>query len=489
MKKQLRVAGFILVMVSVFASCKKNDLPTKAAVNGKSNALGGDGRWDLLGFGLDAAGDYLAESSVSDAPIIDMVRFEADYLHRLNVNTATMGKNESYVGYSAIEYSRDYSKRKSVDGDGFVKIKGTDESSIENGTKNFSGSVKKSTEDQSIDKYSTRYSYARFEMWHRVKRIRFNGDVDAALLSQYLMPDFVANLAVLSPDQLVERYGTHIMTDISIGGKIKVDYSGVIVNTSDYDKKSKQTKMGLGFSILGIFGININSDKTTTEITEAKNETRSRSWTANYIGGTNTGQSISIDRDGYSSENFNMASWQSSITPQNAALIDVENTIFLYDLITDPVKKEAVRIAVINHINSRQIEETGEVPIYVYGGIHGPDHYFTPTNEPTIGNGGFRNEGIAFYAFNTQKPGTVGIYSHYNPRTTDHYFTTDSRQVIASGFNREGIVFYAYPSSIPGSIPIYSHFHSRGGDHYFTPNSFTIGAGWVAEGIAFYGVR
>lgn len=494
MKKQMKKVAMILVVTGTIISCKKIETIQSSANSDlkiKTTASGGDGKWDLLGYGLDASGDILNPNSISDAPIFDMARFENDFRSRMDVNTTTEGTEKYFGGASAYEYLKDVSTSRSFDVNGNATIKGTNSSTGQPATDllNFTGSIKKNSSDQTINAYSSRYSYASYEVSQRIKRLRFTQDVNIDLLVQYLTPQFVNNVATQSADYLVNRYGTHVMLDISIGGKLSFNYSGAITNESDYEKNTKAVKVGLGFSLLKIIGINISTDKTQEEITKIVNETRSKEYIGKFYGGTNSGKSISIDKDGNSSENINIASWQQSITDRNAALIAVGRTIFLYDLITDPIKKALVKTAVEKHIKNSQLNI---LPTEVYEFYNGRANRHANALDPNMhdkypGSGWGPND-QAFKAYPFSYYSTVPIYQFFSELYNDRILTTNINFNQAS-YRYDGIMFYGYTSQISGAVPIYQFSLTKGGpDHFYNPdpNAALPFPNWKRDGVAFW---
>jgi len=494
MRKQTKMAYLILAFVAIVSGCKKNEISKSGSdVSVKSSVnSAGDGKWDVLGYGLDVTRDLLDISSVSDVSIFDMKRIETDLLSKIDVNTTTEGTEKYYGGYSALDYLKDITTKKSLGISGNFGFGGTDAEQAAGGKNIFTGSLSKNSSDQNIKTFSSKYSYATYEVSQRVKRIRFNGDVSMESLMQYLTPEFVNNVATKSADDLVKRYGTHVMLDISIGGRLRFNYSGYIENASDSNKKTKSVKAGLGFSVLKLIGVNINSDMSKEEVTKITTETRNREYTGKFYGGTNSGRSVSIDKDGNTTENINIASWQQSINDRNAALLDVGKAVFLYDFIADPVKKEQVKAAVEKHIKDSQPKELGEVPVYAYRNSSNGDRYFTPDDKPFIGNDvNFRKEGISFYAFSKPTEGAVPVNAYRNSRNGDRYFTPDDKPFIGNdvNFRKEGIAFYAFAAPAEGTVPVFAYRNSKNGDRYFTPNDQPfIGndVNFRKEGIAFH---
>ena len=62
----------------------------------------------------------------------------------------------------------------------------------------------------------------------------------------------------------------------------------------------------------------------------------------------------------------------------------------------------------------------------------------------------FRYEGIGFYAYPVQQPGTLPVYRFFNNNAGGHFYTigeAEKNTVIQNydWFRYEGIGFYAYP--------------------------------------------
>lgn len=483
MKKLL----FLLIPVTMFWSCKRQDDISPSKNGGKTQTLSaGDGVWDRLGYGLDVTGDILRLNTTSDSPIFDVKRFANDNPTRIDVSTTTEGTEQYYGGASAVDYVKDVSTKKSFD----VNVTNTPkiEGAKQDGTQSlFTGSLSSNSSDQNRTSYSSKYSFASYEVSQRVKRMRFTGDVSTDQLIQYLTPEFINNVATMSADQLVTRYGTHVMLDISLGGRLKFNYSGSIVTEMDYTKKTSDVKAGLGFGLLKVIGVNINAGKSTEEISQITKTTNDREYNAKFYGGTNGGQSITIDKDGNSSQTINIASWQQSININNAALIDVDKAIFLYNFITDPAKKAQVKAAIEKHINDKQITIA---PQEVY-------EFSTPQMDSKHANNldpnmhlkylqfGWHPNGQPFKAYSFAYNGAVPVYQFINKSTNNRFLTTQ-RDLQYPPFVNESILFYAYTTQVPGSVPVYQFGskNNKTGDFYYstikTPYDYTWeGGNWV----------
>lgn len=491
--KRINLIYTLLASTMLLTNCKKNEISQDKlqSNNLEKKASGGDGKWDLLGYGLDATGDILDLNSISDAPIFDMEKFEKDYVHRIDVNSTTENRDYFYIGASAYDYLKDVSTGKSFGAGDTAAIKGTTSPSGEVATDilNFKGSINKNSSDQSINTYSSKYSYATYEVAQRIKRIRFNQDVDVNLLIQYLTPEFLNNITNQNADALVQRYGTHVMLDISIGGRLRFNYSGAILNESSYESKKEAAKLGLGISLFNVIGFNISSNKTKEEITKIVNETRSKEYTGQFFGGTNSGRSITIDNNGYSSETINIANWQQSITDRNAALISVGKTIFLYDLITNPTKKALVKTAVEKHIKNAQVKLSAMEVYGFYNPLAERNAYsLDPNMHDKYPGSGWQPDNQSFKAFPYSYYNAVPIYQFHSATNNDRILTTNINFNQAT-YRYDGILFYGYSSQAPGTIPIYQFSITRWGPNHFyssNPNATNSWPGWTKNGVAFY---
>lgn len=109
----------------------------------------------------------------------------------------------------------------------------------------------------------------------------------------------------------------------------------------------------------------------------------------------------------------------------------------------------------------------------------------------------FAYEGIAFFAYPTQDPGTIPVYRFYHTGNGSHVYTASEAEKasILTNFpiySYEGAVFYAEASAASGAMPLYRLYNSRLGTHFFTtsgPEANSAVATWpwfASEGATFY---
>lgn len=465
--------------------CKKSEaLKSHSEVlsTGSSILSDGDGAWDLLAHGYDATGDFSNPNKFSDVPIINIDRFRTDYPQRMVTGAGSDGADSVYLGSTALDYLKQINRRRAF---GLEVTYGTKEDT----SKVFmTGSVKKNKENHDSSTYYSKYSYGTVQSYRNVKRVRFSGDASVDLLLNYLSPEFINNVATRDANYLVTRYGTHVLLDISLGGYLRYDYSGFNESSSEYSQKIRGTKLALT-GVLKKIGLNITSDESTEEINKVLNESRDFDFSATYYGGTNSGLTLTVDKDGNSAQSLNISSWQQSVNDRNCRVIKVDKAVRLSEFITDPVKKAQVNAAIEKHILDSQIKERGEVPVYAYysRSLNVWRFELNPAQVAYLHDGSWESKGIYFYAFKAQVPGSVPIYEFYAPTTRD--CTWSRGNLTSSYWQNGGVKFYAYPSATSGTKPIYSYYHQRSGrSHYLgqDPSRPAPQNEWIVEGVAFY---
>lgn len=461
MKKILNLS--VLCLLLAFASCKKNEMKSDATpqlANNKTNSTVNN-YYGNIGYGYDATGEYASINSAK-LKIIEIEKLEKDYPNRVNVAPGV----EQYTIISAGANSRDYTTDLTTKFTGALDFK------------LFGGSVKSSFKDSS--KTSNKYSYANVSSIIKQRIVTLNAPEDL-IISNYLTEEFKVDINTMTPQQIVAAYGTHILTNIVLGAKLELSYRSI---TNNSDKKTAVTAGAVANGLVKFFSL--TTDISYNESLVKTNTEQTLSY--HTVGGdANKGLigEVLLDKP---IEKVNIGEWQNTLRPDNALLIDIlkNGAIPIYNLISDPAKKEAVRIYVNQYLKNNEVRDLGDVPIYSYYNASATDHYLTTVNQPFVG-GGFKNEGPQFYAFPEQKPGTVPVYSYYNAGATDHYFSTLNQPSVGGGFLREGIMFYVYPNNPKGTVAVYSYYNAGATDHYFTTlNQPTVGGGFLNEGSQFY---
>ena len=153
----------------------------------------------------------------------------------------------------------------------------------------------------------------------------------------------------------------------------------------------------------------------------------------------------------------------------------------------------------------------GMVPLYRYWKSENADHFYTKNaNEIGTkmsgqrGKHGYVSEGIQCYVYEEQVEHSVPLYRYWKSAVSDHFYTTDVKEIgtitpgeIANyGYKSEGIVGYCFPNKKGKTVPLYRYWNPRSSDHFYTTNGMqeigTVTPGetgnglYISEGVACY---
>lgn len=425
---------------------------------------GGDGKYDLLGYGYDVTGEFYHPNS-SRSPVIDIQKFYQENAGRVVENTSGLGDRTWYIGSNATEYLSKLTVKMNA------KYKGL----LFGATLNTSYSLN--------DSCSAKYSFASYNEDICRKQIFLNAGVE--LLQQYLTSEFLEDIQNQSAEYIVKFYGTHVLTNITLGGRLQLIYRSVIKE----ENKETIVKAGASARVKSIFRLNISGDYQTSDVVKNTEEMISYK----TIGGDPSKALINtINVSDVSSAGIDLSSWQASVDDSNMALIySAPNTMIpIYDLVVDPVKKERLKAAVEQYLKSKTfVIEYERVPLYRYvttGKKLDLDHFYT-TDFNELGYGGpgpvsqtYRYEKIECYVYPVWcKPeNAVPLYRYGSIATNlDHFYCTDWNELgYGPGPNKikykfESIECYVcsvndYPTN---SVPLYRYgTYGKDLDHFYT---------------------
>lgn len=457
MKKLL----FLIVAGSIW-SCKSpveapvSDAPAKTTIQSS-----GDGKKDVLGYGYNVIGEF-GNSSAATYKVIDVDRLTSEYPNRVETDLSKKQEGVLITAENALTYSQKLSATLKLTV-GFALFKST-----------ISGSY------SDASAFSSKYLYGSYELVIQQKRVKFNSTID--MLQTYLTPEFTTDVANNTPSYIVSKYGTHVLSDIILGAKLQVLYQ----SETSKEERTIAAAAGLDVSVSTVFSLNtgLGYDKSSTSQNSSQRihyKTYGGDPSKSLIGTLSLDQTVNP---------VNISDWQSSSSVANAEMINISNDglILISDLISDPIKKLAVKNYINQYLLDNGIKLTTD-PIYKFYNPKVVDHMTSSNRNQVNGLVNWQYEGIGFYAYLSIAPGTVPVYKFYNTVSGDHYNST-SRDAVNGQANwvYEGINHYAYPTATTGTVPVYRYYYQLKGDHFDTvdPNVTRDNTGWVSEGISYY---
>lgn len=476
-----------LLLFSLF-SCSENEIFDAEENNSNlkySTLMNGDGKYDVLGFSYDITGEYLDVDNAKKT-IIDIDAFVRDYPDRVYTYGVSKGDLIEYAGATAYELLEDIRTKNDIKIDTNTGIESL----------SLTGNINKITELTEKHSYSNKYSFARADAVKRVKRIYIYATPD--VLRNYLKPTFIEDIKKLPPLDLIKEYGTHILCDITIGGKLTFLQKAIITEESNTFIKTEIMKNGIKFD-LSEMGISGSSESEKEQLRSWKNKISFWESRLIYFGGEGSGRSYTFNSEtGYlSSSTINLDSWEKSVNAQNSGLIEInwERTYPIYEFVSDPFKKATLKLAVIAYTNSKKLEVINEeiIPMHDYWTSKHNDHMLTINRNDTQGTP-YEYYGIECYVNKNPTFASVELHDYWSPKHSDHMLSIHKidNKDNSGGYIYCGVMCHVYPIQFPGTVPVHSYFSPRVTDHMYTTkrnDAEHVRNGYLYEGVAFYAYR
>ena len=431
-----------------------------------SSRMAGDGVYDVLGFGYDITEDYLGENSTR-LQVIDvkaLIRDNGDRFYNPFIGTI----DQKIV---AGEDAQSFLQNVITDSNFKGSVAAMDIKKDAEGF--FSGTLSAGFKSASKYSYSSKYSFAKAEVTK--KQRKYFVDADVELLSRYLSSNFVSDLGKYSADQIVAKYGTHVLTNITVGGSYIAYYKSAIIEENTGTEKKQTVSAGAKYNMSKV-GLDFDGTWSTTTITEANKKNSDWTCTIQCVGGTTSGTTTTLSPNQGPTTTINIGAWSQSVDDTHSRLVDVDwnATYPIYDLVSDPVKKADLKLAVEKYINSKKISVIKLVTLYQLYWPKGVNcHWCTSWSEVLrYKNEGHEYSGVFGYICAEEEPGTLPLYRMYwSKGRNSHYITSwaEVRKFQNEGHEYQGIVGYIYTWNEVNTIPVYSLYYPKGRDsHYLT---------------------
>jgi hypothetical protein len=286
----------------------------------------GDAIYNLLGYGYDITNKYASTSSVR-AQVIDLPLFIANNdKEAFSPSNGTQNFSMSFYGANAEDLSAQLSERYDVS-NGLNVFKSTFVSSF--------------PESNALSK---KYGYGYFSWIFIRRKLR----IQATKGSNSLTTIFTEDVKTLNAEQLVKKYGTHILQRIHIGTRINILYQSEVPDNSE---RILAIKEGMNYAINKVFGF-FQSNGGLINV-KALNTNSSIKLRYDMIGG-DISKVKELEIVGVKRIDFN--EWNKSLSESDYRFIDFDSNglIPLYDLIADNTKKRVVKEFIVKYILENQ---------------------------------------------------------------------------------------------------------------------------------------
>lgn len=331
MKKLFLFMSWVMLILSGCADediIERNSPSFPQSVNTRS---AGDGVYDILGYGYDITGPYLDTKS-SRAIVFDTNKL-------LEKGLITPYKlEESRFRYSSgkdvIDFTTNMSSSLQMSTPGILKVIGGASLNIA-----FGGN----------SHYNSDYSFAYCTQQYIDSRYRIS-EADINVLKTCLTKQFIERLSTYTPEQIVEEYGTHMLKDIYLGAKFEVYYMAKSTSSS----KKESINAGLGASLFSLF--KMDGKFQYDESLAITNKEQSLYY---FTIGGDPAVGVQGSLNPENSPSIDIGKWMASVKSSTPKFIDVDNNsqsfIPIYELVTDPTKKQTLKAYIDNYIKSKEV--------------------------------------------------------------------------------------------------------------------------------------
>lgn len=331
MKKLFLFMSWVMLILSGCADediIERNSPSFPQSVNTRS---AGDGVYDILGYGYDITGPYLDTKS-SRAIVFDTNKL-------LEKGLITPYKlEESRFRYSSgkdvIDFTTNMSSSLQMSTPDILKVIGGASLNIA-----FGGN----------SHYNSDYSFAYCTQQYIDSRYRIS-EADINVLKTCLTKQFIERLSTYTPEQIVEEYGTHVLKDIYLGAKFEVYYMAKSTSSS----KKESINAGLGASLFSLF--KMDGKFQYDESLAITNKEQSLYY---FTIGGDPAVGVQGSLNPENSPSIDIGKWMASVKSSTPKFIDVDNNsqsfIPIYELVTDPTKKQTLKAYIDNYIKSKEV--------------------------------------------------------------------------------------------------------------------------------------
>lgn len=340
-----------LLFFCILACSEEELIIDKLEKNIVTTRSAGDGEYDLLGYGYNCFYSDFQDPLYAKAKVIDLERLQKGLgrdpitgqeviFTPADIETSILhGKTETKTAYGSSIYTLTENLNIHATaniGDKILKLFSLDlEATINSG----------GTKEE-------RNAFYRVDALKMTRKLTLPYTTPSRL--KYFFTDvFLSDLKSLSGKELVEKYGTHVMTDILLGGKFSAFYTGKYTSTSA--TQVQEFKASSNFLMSSITA-NVHYDSNLFNSFNNVNiyiKTQGGSQTVTSI--------ISQDPNGkLDNVSFDYTGWINSVTPDAESLIGIGNPdakmYLLSEFIDNSGKKKEIELALQFKEHNYEIE-------------------------------------------------------------------------------------------------------------------------------------
>lgn len=379
-----------------------NDIYIAPSVaRGKTTILKENPLRSFLGAGYDIMGEYVSNSAVK-GQVIDLKKISED---RISSLTGTAGEGAFFEGKDYRQLLKSIMEK----GD-FVSPTGKKSDYL------FTGTITDSYINLKAYDSSSQYTFLLGLSGNRLVRRTIqtlNLKWDTCLSDL-----FKEALEYDTPEEVIKQFGTHVMIETYLGSTIRTLYRSIVA-----EEEGKQSLYAAQAGMEACRNTIIKSSNTPAEELAEKNYDSSIA--ISFQGGDYTTlPSMMVIPGGLMGEPIDITPWLFSLNEANCALVALtaDDLMPIYDVISDPDKKQQIKEAVIEYIVSRQPKVLATSPIFQ--ATDGKRYRYSSSYEKLAQETGesFNSYGVIGSIYKSKEEGRTELY-RFSDGETDRLST------------------------------------------------------------------
>lgn len=393
------------------------------------------GGTQLVGAGYDATAAYLSLDAIK-APVIDLEKVPDECFSRGKVYTS---EPVNYAGKDARAFLSDMAYATDLDD---IPLQGSQPIPL------FSGTLLDHQAFSSDYHHSSQYSFAYCEQVFTEERWWIGPLLEEKY--DFLSRQFLDDVAHATPGEIIEKYGTHVLTDIGLGYRFRGIYR-TSVPTAASDRETVRITLVGALIKMGREGLPLGSAAGGMEEDVARN--MGGQLVVEFNGGDPSLLSSRPSKE-------EITAWRRSLKEENYALTKIINqAIPVYEFIEDEAKRRQTKEAVREYLAAREIGVVGTVPLLQ--AWDGENHTYHTSYSDCIKDTRRTYEGPVCSLFRQGGNRRVPLYLYGNGR--NHFLSLQDTAEPGDGWQLQGVVGYAYAEPVEGAVPLYE---AKGTDDY-----------------------
>lgn len=287
--------------------------------------------------------------------------------------------------------------------------------------------------------YSSQYTFVSVQSVF-VERKKSIAIIRSKELLPYLSEHFREALEYSSAKDIIEEFGTHVLKTVHLGHITKAFYRSVVA--SEENNAIEAALEGLEDRRSIIYKIPYVTNYPSEELIK---KNIGGTIVVEFLGGDfQKLPRIQLLPNQVIGEPMDIKAWLASLNESNRVLtaLSGDDLIPIYELVTDPIKKQQIKEAVSAHISAKQLDIVETIPIFQLW--NGKQHrYFTSYKDFNNRSDGISQlDGAIGSLFVQKSPETVPLYLYSNGK--NERFSLSAELKDRGDMNNLGIAGYVY---------------------------------------------